>query len=190
MHGDQRTVLRPELLLLHRPGAKRPLTLYMRVGGATLDVSRGKRVHLADVAGDGAHVYFTSTEPFLPADEDTSEDLYRWDEATDSMNLLSLGGEGTGNSDDCSVSWTDGCGVVQLRSCHSIHNLDPCEARTWGYPDRTGRHRQRHGERKRRHVVLLAGAARPVEPRCSERTEPLPVQKRPRPVRDDVPSGH
>jgi hypothetical protein len=91
-------------------------------------------VHLDDVSGDGAHVYFSSTESFDPADEDTSEDLYRWDEATDSISLLSLGGEGTGNSDDCSVSWTDGCGVVPLRSCHSLRDVDPCEARTWGFP--------------------------------------------------------
>ena len=110
------------------------MTLYMRVAGTTLEVSRGKRVRLADVSGDGDHVYFTSKEAVLPADQDSSEDLYRWNEATDSIDLLSLGGEGTGNTDDCSVSWTEGCGVVQLRSCHTIHNIDPCEARTWGYP--------------------------------------------------------
>jgi hypothetical protein len=112
------------------------VTLYMRVAGTTLEVSRGKRVHLADVSGDGARVYFTSPEAFLPADEDTSEDLYRWDLASDSFTLLSLGGEDTGNSDDCDVSWTDGCGIVQLRSCGltGIWNLDPCEARAWGYP--------------------------------------------------------
>ena len=110
------------------------MTLYMRVAGTTLEVSRGKRVRLADVSGDGDHVYFTSKEAILPRRTDSSEDLYRWNEATDSIDLLSLGGEGTGNADACSVSWTEGCGVVQLRSCHTIHNIDPCEARTWGYP--------------------------------------------------------
>jgi hypothetical protein len=110
------------------------MILYMRVGGITLEVSRGKPVHLADVADDGEYVYFTTTESFLPTDEDSSEDLYRWSAKTDSYQLLSLGGEGTGNSDECSVSWIAGCGVVQLRSCHAIHEIDPCEARTWGFP--------------------------------------------------------
>ena len=112
-----------------------PMVLYMRTGGGvTYSVSRGKPVHLDDVARNGDYVYFSSSDSFSPADQDTSEDLYRWDEATETIALLSAGGEGAGNSDSCSVSWTDGCGVVPLRSCHAVWNVDTCEARSWGFP--------------------------------------------------------
>jgi hypothetical protein len=111
-----------------------PMQLYMRTGGVTYSVSRDHTVHIADVAQDGRIVYFTSSEQLVPADQDTSVDLYRWQLATDELDVLSIGIDGSGQQDDCSVSWTKGCGVVPLRSCDAVWTLDMCSAKKYGFP--------------------------------------------------------
>ena len=49
-------------------------------------------------------------------DTDTSTDLYMWSEETEALTLVSVGNGGaTGNSDECSASWTEKCGVLAVR---------------------------------------------------------------------------
>ena len=79
-----------------------PSNLYMRVDGAvTYDVSEGHIVTYVGMTPDGSKVYFTSTEPLVSEDTDTSVDLYMWSEATNSLTLISKGSNGAGNSDEC-----------------------------------------------------------------------------------------
>ena len=88
-----------------------PYRLYMRVNDAvSYDVSKGEATEFVGMTRDGSTVTFTSEEQLTGADTDNSADLYRWDEATDSLTLMSLG-NGVGNTDECSATWTEGCGI-------------------------------------------------------------------------------
>ena len=85
----------------------------MRVDGAvTFDVSAGHAVNYVGMTEDGSIVYFTSPERLTSEDTDTSIDLYRWSEATDSITLASKGQGGAGNSDACNSGFVDKCGIV------------------------------------------------------------------------------
>jgi hypothetical protein len=96
-----------------------PVHLYMSIDGArTVDVSQGHDVNYLGIVPDGSKVFFTSPEQLIPADRDTSTDLYMWsqqgEEEGHPLTLISKGdnaGE-PGNTDSCSASWTAECGVV------------------------------------------------------------------------------
>ena len=111
-----------------------PMRLYMHTEGITFAVSRDRAVRIADVAQNGDVVYFTTAERLDPADTDSSVDLYRWRMATDDLEVVSLGSDGSGQSNDCSVSWTNGCDVVPLRSCDEVWTMDLCTSKWWTYP--------------------------------------------------------
>ena len=88
-----------------------PYHLYMTVNDAIhYDVSKGSAVEFVGMTRDGSSVTFTSEERLAPGDTDDSIDLYRWNEASDSLTLLSIGNN-KGNSNDCSATWIEGCGV-------------------------------------------------------------------------------
>jgi hypothetical protein len=88
-----------------------PYHLYMSVNDIlNYDVSKGTAKEFVGMTTDGSSVTFTSEEELTPGDDDGSTDLYRWDEETDSLTLLSVG-NGNGNEDDCSATWIEGCGV-------------------------------------------------------------------------------
>jgi hypothetical protein len=99
-----------------------PSHLYMRVdGNLTYDVSRGYAVDYVGMTDDGAVVYFTSSQGITNDDTDTSTDLYRWSEASDTITLASKGQGSAGNTDACNSSFVDKCGVV------TYSNAEFCE---------------------------------------------------------------
>lgn len=66
----------------------------------------------ATLTPDGETVLFVTREQLIDADTDGSDDLYRYDVATDSLTVLSRGAGGApgGNADDCSaVPFTSTC---------------------------------------------------------------------------------
>ncbi len=88
-----------------------PYHLYMTVNDALhYDVSKGTANEFVGMTRDGSSVTFTSEEELTGNDTDNSIDLYRWHEATDTLSLLSVG-NGKGNSNACSATWIEGCGV-------------------------------------------------------------------------------
>jgi hypothetical protein len=94
-----------------RSPAGPPYHLYMRVNDAvSYDVSKGDALEYVGMTRDGSSVTFTSEEKLTGTDTDTSVDLYRWEEATDSLTLVSVG-NGAGNEDDCAASWIGGCDI-------------------------------------------------------------------------------
>jgi phosphodiesterase/alkaline phosphatase D-like protein len=104
-------------ILISSLGAGGETHLYMRVGGAlTYEVSRAPdglnhAVSFAGMSADGGEVFFTTPLQMSASDQDSSIDLYRWAQATDSLTLLSTGVEGSGNRDECNTGWIAGCGV-------------------------------------------------------------------------------
>jgi hypothetical protein len=89
--------------------------LYLRVNNAiTYEVSGGFGVDLLGMSADGTKVAFMSGSVLTPEDNDTSRDIYVWEEATDDIRLVSVG-NGKGNSDDCNASWTGSCGVAPIQ---------------------------------------------------------------------------
>ncbi|HEY7257266.1 MAG TPA: hypothetical protein VH476_11365 [Solirubrobacterales bacterium] len=114
-----------------------PARLYMRVDNAmTFEVSRGKEVNFVEMTRDGSKVFFTSTEQLLPADTDTSADLYEWNEEGDKLRLISQNGS-LGNSDECSATWTVKCGVQPLNpmAAHSYSEFFDQRANVPGLDD-------------------------------------------------------
>jgi hypothetical protein len=97
---------------------RKPARLYMRENDAvTKEVSRGKQVLFVGMNRNGSKVYFITGEKMLPADTDTSEDLYMWEAEGDKLTLVSQ--EGTlGNNDECSATWTVKCGVKMITPEH------------------------------------------------------------------------
>jgi hypothetical protein len=113
-HGE------PNNLCEEEPEPAAPLHLYMRVNDAvTYDVSRGADVQYLGATPGGSRVYFMTPQSLVPQDTDNSNDLYVWEEATDSLKILSQGGE-AGNTDSCSASWTEGCGTQPVESTHPL----------------------------------------------------------------------
>jgi hypothetical protein len=103
-----------------------PVGLYMRVGDAvTYEIAAGQPVTYVGMTPDGRHVYFTTERRLLPEDNDTSTDLYMWsqagEEAGHPLTLISQanGSESpgeAGDTDECSTTWTQRCGVVTYSS--------------------------------------------------------------------------
>ncbi len=93
-----------------------PGELFMRVGDAmTYDIAPGHPIQYVGMTADGSEVYFTSSERLTADDTDSSIDLYMWSESTNALTLISAGNGGsTGNSDSCSASWTEKCGVMPI----------------------------------------------------------------------------
>jgi hypothetical protein len=81
--------------------------LYMRVDRTlTYDVSKGHLVDYVGTSADATRVYFLSDQQLISDDEDSSTDLYQWDEETNELTLVSKpdvagGPGGPGNSDTC-----------------------------------------------------------------------------------------
>jgi hypothetical protein len=103
-------------ILMQTPAAGGQSHLFMRVGGGlgvTYDVSKGQPVLPIGMVRDGSKVFFTTSAPLSSADTDSSDDLYAWSEASDSVALLSQG-NGKGDTDSCSAGWTSACSVKAL----------------------------------------------------------------------------
>jgi phosphodiesterase/alkaline phosphatase D-like protein len=110
--------------------------LYMNVAGAgTYDVSKdfegiNRSVHYGGTAAGGSQVFFTTPYPMTEDDEDTSVDLFRWDESTNALTRLSAGFGGTGNSNGCGGAWTSKCGVevvpISMKNCYPYNYGVPC----------------------------------------------------------------
>jgi guanyl-specific ribonuclease Sa len=93
---------------------KAPALLYMSINDiAVKDVSRGKLARFVGMTKNGSKVLFTTTEPLLPQDHDTSADMYMWSEEGNSLQLISQQGN-LGNSDNCSATWIEKCGVEAM----------------------------------------------------------------------------
>lgn len=95
--------------------------LWMRVDGlVTYDVMRGTSGEYAGATRNGRKVYFiTGQQVPDTGDTDNSRDLFMWEEGSgpgdDAVTLVSQG-NGNGNSDECSATWTVDCGVKALES--------------------------------------------------------------------------
>jgi hypothetical protein len=90
------------------------VNLFLRAhGAATYDVAAGHGVKLVGMTATGDQVAFTSPAPLTADDEDSSVDMFVWDEATDSITRASQG-NGNGNSDACTGFWTTLCDVRPL----------------------------------------------------------------------------
>jgi hypothetical protein len=104
-------------ILMSTAGPGETSHLYLRVNDAlTYEPSRGQDdlnhgVKFAGMSPDGSQVYFTTATQMTADDHDSSVDLYRWSESTNSLTRLSTGVEGTGDSDSCNPSWIEACGV-------------------------------------------------------------------------------
>jgi hypothetical protein len=110
--------------------------LYMRVADtSSYAIAPDHSVNFIGMTADGSEVYFTSTQKLIPADLDTSNDLYMWsaekaERHEPPLTLVSVGDHGTaGNVDGCSASWTTKCSIVP------IVFTDPATA---GYTDLQG----------------------------------------------------
>jgi hypothetical protein len=97
-----------------------PVRLYMRDVPAkiTYEVSREKEVNYVGATADGGKVFFTSNEQLIPGtgpgqDNDSSRDLYMWEENGDKLKLISREGA-LGNDDECEATWVAKCGVLPL----------------------------------------------------------------------------
>ena len=104
-------------ILMSTAGASGGVHLYMRVNDlVTYDVSQEHDVNYLGMTADGSKVFFTSNEQLTKEDTDNSTDLYMWSEATKSLTDLSLGNNGSGNSDACTPAggWTGSCNVVPV----------------------------------------------------------------------------
>ncbi len=93
--------------------------LFLRVNDAmTYDISEGHPVTPIGMTQSGNKVFFTTDAQLVPADTDSSVDLYQWSENGSPKGELTVlsQGNGQGNSDECSDTWgPSGCGVEFLR---------------------------------------------------------------------------
>jgi len=104
-------------ILMSTIGASSGVHLYMRVNDeVTYDVSQQHDVNYLGMTADGSKVFFTSNEDLTNEDTRKSTDLYMWSEATNSLKVISLGNNGSGNSDACEPvgGWTNGCSIVPV----------------------------------------------------------------------------
>ena len=96
------------------PGGR--VNLFMRVNDAiTYEVSPGVGVEFLKMSTDGSKVAFMSQSVLTPEDQDSSRDIYIWDEATQDVTLVTTG-NGKGNSDACNANWTGSCNVAPITS--------------------------------------------------------------------------
>jgi hypothetical protein len=97
--------------------AEEEAALYISVddgnGRAVYDIANGHPVRYAGSTNDGRTVYIASSEQLTADDHDSSTDLFMWRESEPHAltRISSSPGEGTGNSDDCTSSWTAKCGI-------------------------------------------------------------------------------
>jgi hypothetical protein len=94
--------------------------LFLRVNDAvTYDISQGEKAIPIGMTRDGSKVFFTTEAQLSPSDTDASVDLYQWREDGSELGeykVLSQG-NGQGDSDECSPSWSvSGCGVDFLKT--------------------------------------------------------------------------
>jgi hypothetical protein len=88
-----------------------PIHIYMRVNDiVTYDVSKGDRVQYVGMTANGSRVFFLSDEQLTADDNDSSADLFMWEEETDELAKLSAG-SGNGDVDSCNPTWTSQCDV-------------------------------------------------------------------------------
>jgi hypothetical protein len=91
-----------------------PAILYERVNDAvTREVTDGKLAYFVGMSHDGSKVDFTTTANLSPEDKDNSSDLYQFNADTDEWTLVSQEGS-LGSTDECSATWTEGCGVQDI----------------------------------------------------------------------------
>ncbi len=88
--------------------------LYMHADGQTVDVSVGTDdqnhgVEFNGMTEDGSEVLFSSNEPLTADDHDTSKDIFAWHEQSGTVTRVSIGSEGSGDSDECNSAWTSQC---------------------------------------------------------------------------------
>ncbi len=103
-------------VLMQTPASNGPSHLYMRVNqSVTYDVSQGAGVTFVGMTRDGSKVFFIAGQRLTEDDTDSSADLYMWSEGGGVPQLTRISkGNGRGDSDACTPSWTDGCGVAPL----------------------------------------------------------------------------
>jgi hypothetical protein len=93
--------------------------LFLRVNDAfTFDITEGHPAIPIGMTQSGNKVFFTTADALVPADTDSSVDLYQWREKGPEEGELTVlsQGNGQGNSDECSDGWgPSGCGVEFLR---------------------------------------------------------------------------
>jgi hypothetical protein len=92
--------------------------LYERAGGITYDITGDHPSTFAGIDATASKVYFTSVDQLTDDDHDTSVDLYRWQLSSDSLQRISKGLDGTGDTDNCSPTETSpGSGVGWTQKC-------------------------------------------------------------------------
>ena len=95
----------------------------MRAGGTTYDVARGAGVTFLGMTRDGSKVNFLANQALAPADNDTSDDIYQWNEAGDTLTVVTQG-NGQGDSDDCLSSFSPKCSVEPVDTEYDVaYNL-------------------------------------------------------------------
>jgi hypothetical protein len=91
-----------------------PTILYERVNDAvTREVTKGELAHYVGMSKDGSRVDFTTTAQLVPEDDDTSSDMYQYNADTNKWTLVSQEGS-LGNTDACTSTWTEKCGVQPI----------------------------------------------------------------------------
>ena len=110
-------------ILMRTPSSTGTYHLYMRAAGVTYDVARGEGVTFLGMTRDGSKVNFLSSEALTPADSDTSNDIYQWNEDGDTLTVVSQG-NGRGDSDDCLSSFSSKCSVEPVDTDYDVaYNL-------------------------------------------------------------------
>jgi hypothetical protein len=93
--------------------------LYMSVNDAIVqEVSEGEGVKFIGMSPDGTKVLFLAEQQLVSADTDESADIYMWQEDGEGGTSLTLvtQGNGQGNSNNCTASWTTKCSVQLLKT--------------------------------------------------------------------------
>ena len=95
---------------------RKPAPLFVRIGGQTYDIAPGYKVLYVGSSADGRTLYVESSDQLTGDDEDASNDLFMWEASNPTaLTRVSIGTEGdSGNSDACSVGWTQGCGILTI----------------------------------------------------------------------------
>jgi hypothetical protein len=95
-----------------------PVRLYMSIdNGLADDVSIGQDglnhgVTFQGMTRDGGEVYMTSAEQLTADDHDSNTDLFVWRaDDPDTLDRISQGSDGSGDSDECASSWISKCSI-------------------------------------------------------------------------------
>ena len=123
-------------ILMQTPAEGGRVHLWLRVNNiTTYNISFSKvtendaAVEQIGMTRDGGKVYFVTDEKMTVDDEDSSDDLFMWEENGDKVTRISRGDVGTpgapGNVDSCSSTWgVSGCGVKPLTPEKAHPNLN------------------------------------------------------------------